>query len=251
MRHPPALIAAGMVSVVLATGGLVLWSDQNVAPRGAGPSGVPAVERASGDPAAAARFDAQLARLAAEIARLEADTGNRLRELEIHGLTLERIDRVAADVTAAAVVSAPATAEPLSGAPSDGAADDINAATVPTPSDRSDAIQAQMESHMINDPFDARWAPVIEDTLTGALRQPGFSGSELVDIECRTTLCRLGLDHSDLDAEQIFLHRFMGAAGLTDAEAFYRRNEDADGRVRMTFYVARDGGRLPQLTLRP
>ncbi|KAF0192690.1 MAG: hypothetical protein FD165_460 [Gammaproteobacteria bacterium] len=203
------------------------------------------------DPASdPAKIAAALVQLTAEIARLEADTGNRLRDLEIRGLKLDRSDHT----------SAPAPDEPLStphqpaGEPQVATQESGEAKTSADALaviDRADIdkMQRALENRLSGEPYDARWAPEAQDSLTTALQQPTFTGSQLIDIDCRTTLCRLGVDHDSVDAEREFLHRFIGAAGLDDAEAFYRREEGPDGNVRMTFYLSRDGRRLHSLAL--
>lgn len=242
------LYASVAVVASMLVGGLLVAGAGDTALSRPGP-GLPA-DRAGNPGPDPAQVAAELARLQADIARLESATGNRLQELEIRGLTLHRDPRAARPATELPA----ATPDQATDRRERSARDDDDANSSAAAAARLDLtgvarVQQVLDNHLSGETYDARWAPEAQHALTGTLQQAAFSGSRLVDIDCRATLCRMGVNHDNIDAEREFLHRFIGSAGLHDSEAFYQRDEGPDGTVRMTFYLSRDGQRLPPLAL--
>jgi hypothetical protein len=81
--------------------------------------------------------------------------------------------------------------------------------------------------------------------LTQAMSgNPELAGSQLVDAQCRVSLCRIAvLQHSDDDVDA-----FLGSVGSIpglDTDTYWQRQVNADGSSVMTMYVARPGHKLP------
>lgn len=112
---------------------------------------------------------------------------------------------------------------------------------------RVEQVLAAMEGQIAVESYDAQWAPGIEDAIIATLQQPMFNRTELIDLSCKSSLCRINVQHAGVDAEQEFLSQFIVSAGFTDTEVFYSREENNDGSVQETYYISRDGQRLATL----
>lgn len=106
-----------------------------------------------------------------------------------------------------------------------------------------------LDSHFSGEAYDADWAPRMETNMQTALEQQEFVDSQLIDLACQSSLCRLEVEHENNDAEQTFLHEFLAMAGFTKTETYYWRETTDNGNVQMTYYISRDGQRLPDLEI--
>jgi hypothetical protein len=139
---------------------------------------------------------------------------------------------------------------------------EFNQASAAELSDEMDADQLQaaeaareeqrlltLDSHFSGEPYDADWAPRMEANMQTALEQQALVDSQLIELACQSSLCRLEVEHENDAAEQAFLHQFLAMAGFTKTETYYQRETTEDGSVQITYYVSRDGQRLPDLEL--
>jgi type I site-specific restriction-modification system R (restriction) subunit len=113
--------------------------------------------------------------------------------------------------------------------------------------ERAKQIISTLDDEMSNEPYDESWAPEMQETITTTLQNVKFDGTELVSVSCQTSLCRIDVEHDNSDAEEEFLHNFVPSAGYTDTEVYFTRSEEAEGRAFMTYYVSRDGQKMPVL----
>jgi hypothetical protein len=75
--------------------------------------------------------------------------------------------------------------------------------------------------------------------------EPELAGNQLLDAECRATLCRIAvLQRSDEDVD-LFLGHVGTLPGFDNTETYWQRQLNADGSSVMTMYVARQGQKLP------
>jgi hypothetical protein len=75
--------------------------------------------------------------------------------------------------------------------------------------------------------------------------EPELAGNQLVDAQCRATLCRIAvLQRSDEDVES-FLGSLGSLPGFENTDTYWQRELNADGSSVMTMYVARQGHKLP------
>jgi hypothetical protein len=75
---------------------------------------------------------------------------------------------------------------------------------------------------------------------------PELAGNQLIDAQCRATLCRIAvlqLNDEDVDA---FLGNVGTLPGLENTETYWQRTLNSDGTSVMTMYVARQGHKLPE-----
>lgn len=96
-------------------------------------------------------------------------------------------------------------------------------------------------------PVDSTWSTAAAQELSSELRSQGLEDSQLGDVRCRATLCRIEATHRSLDAEQKFLARIGELAAFRDAESFVERVPRSDGSIATTMFVSRSGHRLPDL----
>jgi hypothetical protein len=106
-----------------------------------------------------------------------------------------------------------------------------------------------LDSHFSGEPYDADWAPRMEADMQTALEQQEFADSQLIDLACQSSLCRLEVEHDNDGAEQTFLHQFLAMTGFTKTETYYWRETTDNGNVQMTYYISRDGQSLPDLEI--
>ncbi len=77
-----------------------------------------------------------------------------------------------------------------------------------------------------------------------------LAGTQLIDAQCRVTLCRIAvLQRSDDDVES-FLGHVGTLPGLENTETYWQREVNADGSSVMTMYVMRPGHKLPDYQVR-
>ena len=93
---------------------------------------------------------------------------------------------------------------------------------------------------------DEAWYPQAEKTIAFMLESEEFNGSELLTVDCQTTLCRVDVKHNTVAAEINFVHRFAVLSGFENSDSYYSNEEHENGEVTMSFYVSRNGYRLPQ-----
>ena len=75
--------------------------------------------------------------------------------------------------------------------------------------------------------------------------QEELAGNQLIDAQCRATLCRIAvLQRSDDDVDS-FLGSSGSLPGFENTETYWQRELNADGSSVMTMYVARQGQKLP------
>ncbi|WP_250656470.1 hypothetical protein [Alkalimarinus coralli] len=104
-----------------------------------------------------------------------------------------------------------------------------------------------LERELSRQEDDTSWYPQAEDAIHSALESELFSQSSLANLSCRATMCRIDIAHANQEAETAFLSEINAVAGFADTEAFYTREIDMNGGVLMTYYLSREGHRLPRL----
>jgi hypothetical protein len=105
----------------------------------------------------------------------------------------------------------------------------------------NEAWISELASKMGAEPRDPSWSRSAEQRLSGPLRSHASPGTELISIECRTTMCRLTLRQDDPRAQMALVH-LIGAALPYAADIVYAQLTD---RVATTWvYISREGRHL-------
>ena len=104
------------------------------------------------------------------------------------------------------------------------------------------ALNAQLDA----EPYDSDWASATEQALWKAFYDANPEGSQLDEAVCRSTFCRIGVNHADVRAEQRFLAAFAASGQFTndDKQGLYQRVVDHNGATRTVFFYARKGHEL-------
>jgi hypothetical protein len=136
-----------------------------------------------------------------------------------------------------------------------GAGDDAHASvSMPLPESeeqerqRTRQITAFLQDNFVAETKDPVWSLQAERQLAEAFNLDKVeAGSELQQLSCQATLCRIEARHKDSTAERDFLLQLGSLESFADAEAFSERIERADGSIEVITYVTRSGHRLPRL----
>jgi hypothetical protein len=99
-----------------------------------------------------------------------------------------------------------------------------------------DAIAARMAS----EPRDDSWSRPTELRLDEALRSQAMPHTELVSVECRTSMCAATFQHSDPLAQRYVAH-YVGVMLPYAAETVYVYSRD---RSATSVYISREGTRF-------
>lgn len=114
--------------------------------------------------------------------------------------------------------------------------------------ERTQQTTAFLEGNFVAEEKDPSWSLQAERQVSDTFNQDEISaGSQLQQIACQATLCRIQSHHQDPTAERAFLTRIGRLDAFGDAEAFSERVERADGSIEAVTYVSRSGHRLPRI----
>jgi hypothetical protein len=173
--------------------------------------------------------------------QLPTKLGDELRRLRAEVATL----RTAVQQTAA-MATTPAghrekTAKPLSRS-----VDDM-AARMQAREQRDHEQRPALDTYMDAEGVDTQWSVDTTGVLTQVLASATLAATTVQDIECRTTVCRLAVEHEDRLALDQFALMFplQVAEGLPQLTYFHDQEED--GRIHTVVYLTRQGHSLPAL----
>jgi len=148
----------------------------------------------------------------------------------------------------------------------------LPSARIPSPELRSDSLADAMPAEQAAPPFwDADAAAqrrqyeagVLEQALSSqqadvaasntfaeGLKQAfggdaELAGNQIVDAQCKVTLCRIAVLQKTDDDVDAFLGQVGSLPGMENTETYWQRQLNADGSSLMTMYVARPGHKLP------
>lgn len=121
-----------------------------------------------------------------------------------------------------------------------------------TPEERQDQAEAEqrerfdvVEETVRAEQVDLDWAPAATQTLHEAFSSEDMVGLELVGADCRTTLCRVDVEIDSSLTQEDTQHRLMRASPW-NGYVLFEITGDPPGA---TFYLARDGERLPAVAI--
>lgn len=199
-------------------------------------------ESGDGDARELAALRQDIVRLGAELASLRQESGagtmhselSRLQN-EVRGLRqrLEDSDKLASDDDA-----------------------DVTDTGPETPKDREVLAQEQQQRHFERmqvietsfqrEPIDTQWSADTANLINQALERDELKQTQVVDTECRSTLCRLEITHPDLDAAGEFEHLFPMQVAKTLPQMSYHHQQLDDGSTSTVIYMARESYALPE-----
>lgn len=107
-------------------------------------------------------------------------------------------------------------------------------------------IVATLETRVREEGVDFQWSRATEARIGEALRSERMAGSSLINVECRRSLCRLDVAHTDGVAQDQFFE-VLPLMPPFDTEGFLKRSADSE-RPQTRVYIARAGRTLPRPT---
>jgi len=107
------------------------------------------------------------------------------------------------------------------------------------------AYYENLESHIQYETQDPSWASEAEDGIYTAMETEVFQGAEIVNVDCRSTLCRAEIYHISSDDLDIFNLEFRYKVSSTFSKRSPQHAELDDGRYKTTVYLAKNGNDLP------
>lgn len=90
------------------------------------------------------------------------------------------------------------------------------------------------------EPPDRGCAGAAEASLQAVFRDQAEPGTKPLRVECRTTLCRIELEHDSVKSRDSLMHSLAGKLPW-DGSMFSPPPGYADGRLRSSIYLAREG----------
>ena len=106
-----------------------------------------------------------------------------------------------------------------------------------------------LEIAFANEALDAAATNTFTQSMKDSKVIDEFAGTQIVNAECRASLCRVAVLHKSDGDMEAFLDNIHAVEGFSDAEAYWQRQSHADGSSSMTLFVARQGHRLPQYAM--
>lgn len=105
-----------------------------------------------------------------------------------------------------------------------------------------------IEGILATEPEDAEWSLSAAELIREVLASKDFEGTSVYDVQCRSSLCRIEVEHDDPRKLADFqMHFPMRVASLLPRTAMHRVEGD-NGSSRTIVYLAREGHRFPQPT---
>ena len=102
-----------------------------------------------------------------------------------------------------------------------------------------------MEASLIGEDIDSTWSNSTTDQVQDAFDSIELDGAEVVDVDCRSTLCRIEIDFDDpLRATEYQLWLSVKIGDILP-QASMNVSEDGEGNASAVLYLAREGYDLP------
>ena len=111
-------------------------------------------------------------------------------------------------------------------------------------------LRGTLDNQLAIDSFDPEAETRLHKAIDTAFADGTFDGSEITQVECGSSLCKLEIQSSNLNAQETFVAQYGAIEGLMEGESLASRVENADGSYTTVLYSMRGAGaRLPQLAL--
>lgn len=104
---------------------------------------------------------------------------------------------------------------------------------------------AALDEQLATEEYDTDWDSNVKAELDQNLKLDSFNGTRVSNVECKSTLCRVALTHTNAEAETLFFENLGNLPMMKNTRAYYQRETNADGSTSMVLYVAREGKSLP------
>lgn len=112
--------------------------------------------------------------------------------------------------------------------------------------ERSVARMEAGEAALRSESTDVIWSTQAAEALLAAFQNEELSGTAVRDLECRATLCRVELAHRNPERQLAFEQQFRFKIGTILPRMTMHSEEQQDGTISATIYLAREGHDLPR-----
>lgn len=101
------------------------------------------------------------------------------------------------------------------------------------------------EAALRAEPADPAWSSRARDLIAGAMAADFLKATKVMDIDCRSTLCRVRVTNPDVRARMAFEHHFGLAVGQLLPQLQVQTTQHDDGSATSIVFLAREGHDLP------
>jgi hypothetical protein len=109
----------------------------------------------------------------------------------------------------------------------------------------SSGTRDNLESAMQAEQLDPVWGPAFERQLADILGER-FPSARLLATSCRSTICRVDLEHDTNSNARMFIQRFPFILGLPSPSFLYSPEPTEEGPSSAVLFVVRPGHRFPE-----
>ncbi|MDJ0764311.1 MAG: hypothetical protein QNJ97_15125 [Myxococcota bacterium] len=98
-----------------------------------------------------------------------------------------------------------------------------------------------LEEMIAEEPINPLWRKKVESYFKKIISEPNYEGTQLITVDCKTTLCKLVLEHDSKEIAKKFQKGPLNRGPLdTDQHGTDRKIEN--GRIETTVFFAKEGG---------
>lgn len=102
-----------------------------------------------------------------------------------------------------------------------------------------------MENQIQSQDTDTTWAYSASDAINNAFLDQQLTGSQVLQVDCRSKMCKVEVKHESRDKVQDFEVLFPMKMSAVLPRMAINNTENADGSVTSTIYLAKKGSKLP------
>ncbi|MEE9397883.1 MAG: hypothetical protein V3V31_12810 [Methylococcales bacterium] len=106
---------------------------------------------------------------------------------------------------------------------------------------------ALLEENVRSEPVDNNWTPQAEDAIHRALSDAELGGTAIINVDCRSTLCRMEIAHDNSQALLAFQDTFFSQVSGLLPGVLMDHIERENGTTETVVYLARESYALPSL----
>ena len=108
----------------------------------------------------------------------------------------------------------------------------------------TESISSQLNTFMNDENVDSAWSVMAENQISNVLASDVLIESDLVIVECRSTMCRIEVQHADEQIAGNFVPSFNSTLGW-EFDSFVQVVNEPEGEFRTIIHISRDKHVLP------
>ena len=102
-----------------------------------------------------------------------------------------------------------------------------------------------LEELLQEQPEDRHWSAGVEAAAKKFIEQDQFEGTEIIETDCRATLCKMLINHDNDDASKVFKQHGATSGPWLMSDIQGKRESLDNGEVETTFYFSREEDERP------